>query len=469
MNITLDELDQWLASPSEDEHLEFKEAKNQFDTNKLYDYCVALANEGGGKLVLGVTDKRPRRVVGSQAFLNTGDIATKILERLHFRVDVTALAHPTGRVVVFAIPPRPHGEARHHDGRYVMRSGDSLVPMSPDQLRRIHDEGKPDWSMRPARETCSADNVIALLDAQTYFELMHQPYPANRDGVLSQFEHEQFIVRRGATWTINNLGAILFAKKLDAFDLLARKAPRVIVYEGTGKLNTRIDRPGGFGYAVGFKNLVAFISQNTTRNEAIEQALRREVKMYPELAIRELVANALIHQDFDQSGSSVMFELYDDRFELSNPGEPTVPTSRFIDRNRSRNERVADVMRRLGMCEEKGSGIDRVIAEVEVYQLPAPDFRIAGDQTSVVLFAPKPFESMDGEERVRAAYQHASLRYVMNQRLTNQSLRERFKLPDSKAETMSRVIRDAIDARQIKPDDPTSGSKRFAKYVPFWA
>lgn len=86
-----------------------------------------------------------------------------------------------------------------------------------------------------------------------------------------------------------------------------------------------------------------------------------------------------------------------------------------------------------------------------------------------MLFAPKPFDLMDREERVRAAYQHACLRYVTNYRMTNQSLRERFRLPSSKAETISRVIRDAVDAGQVKPDDPTSGSKKFAKYVPFWA
>lgn len=66
--ITLEVLEGWLNIPSEDERLEFKEAKNQYDTTKLMKYCVALANERGGYFILGVTDKRPRQIVGSQAF-----------------------------------------------------------------------------------------------------------------------------------------------------------------------------------------------------------------------------------------------------------------------------------------------------------------------------------------------------------------------------------------------------------------
>src|SRR5205823_9914990 len=125
------------------------------------------------------------------------------------------------------------------------------------------------------------------------------------------------------------------------------------------------------------------------------QSLRREVKMFPEIAVRELVANALIHQDFAESGTSVMIEIYDDRMEISNPGKPFIPPDRFIDEYQSRNERLADLMRRLGICEEKGSGIDKVVHSAEVYQLPAPDFRVGERRTIVVLFGHKRFEEMD--------------------------------------------------------------------------
>src|SRR3990167_4468536 len=128
--ITLEKLSHWLLSSKENEHLEFKEAKNQFDSTKLLLYCAALANEKGGHLILGVTDKLPRKVVGTNAFLNTSDIKSKILEKLKIRVEVHTLSHPDGRVLIFEIPSRPVGHPLELDGTYYMRSGEELMPMT---------------------------------------------------------------------------------------------------------------------------------------------------------------------------------------------------------------------------------------------------------------------------------------------------------------------------------------------------
>jgi ATP-dependent DNA helicase RecG len=136
----------------------------------------------------------------------------------------------------------------------------------------------------------------------------------------------------------------------------------------------------------------------------IGKALRQEVKMFPEIAVRELVANALIHQDFTETGASVVVEIYSDRIEISNPGKPFIPPERFIDEYQSRNERLADLMRRLRICEEKGSGIDKVVQTAEVYQLPAPDFRLGEHRTIAILFAHRNFDDMDRNDRVRACY-----------------------------------------------------------------
>ena len=470
--ITLDTLHQWLTRPTENERLEFKEAKQQFDTTKLMHYCVALANEGGGYLVLGVTDKPPRRVVGSKAFAAISDlnnIKARIVEKLHIRVETVELPHPDGRVLVFEIPSRPLAQPLGFDGAYLMRAGESLVPMTPDQLKRIFAEADQDWSLKSAMTDCDGEKVVQLLDTQCYFDLLHLPYPATREAVLERFASERLIERVGGLWTITNLGALLFAKKLDQFDKLARKAPRVIVYEGKNKLKTKSDKFVTKGYAAGFQGLVEYINGLILSNEIIEQALRREVKMFPEIAVRELVANALIHQDLTESGAFVMIELYDDRIEISNPGKPFISPDRFIDEYQSRNERLADIMRRLGICEEKGSGVDKVIQAAEIYQLPAPDFRVGERRTSAVLFAHKAIEEMDRNDRIRACYQHCCLRYVMNERMTNQSLRDRFKLPESKTATVSQVIAATVEAEKIKLADQTQISTRYRSYIPFWA
>jgi predicted HTH transcriptional regulator len=154
--------------------------------------------------------------------------------------------------------------------------------------------------------------------------------------------------------------------------------------------------------------------------------------------------------------------------EITNPGAPLIPTDRFIDKVKSRNERLTDVMRRLGLCEEKSSGIDKVIRLVEAHQLPAPVFRASEDHTSVTLFAQKPFEEMSRSERLLACYQHACLCYVTQRKMTNQSLRERFNLPESKANTISQVIADAIKRGHVKSDDPENRSKKYAQYIPYW-
>jgi ATP-dependent DNA helicase RecG len=316
---------------------------------------------------------------------------------------------------------------------------------------------------------CDSEKVVQIMDTQGYFDLLDLPYPATRDAVLERFASERLIERAGRLWTITNLGAILFAKKLETFDRLKRKVPRLIVYEGTGKLRTKLDRAGTKGYAVGFQGLVDLINGQIPSNEVIEQALRRDLKMFPEIAVRELVANALIHQDFTEPGASVMIELYDDRMEISNPGKPFISPDRFIDEYQSRNERLADLMRRVGICEEKGSGIDKVIEAVETYQLPAPDFRVGEKRTSVVLFRHQDIDKMDRNDRIRAGYQHCCLRYVMNEKMTNQSLRERFKLPEGKTATVSQIIASTADAGKIKIADPTQTSTRYRTYVPFWA
>jgi predicted HTH transcriptional regulator len=315
----------------------------------------------------------------------------------------------------------------------------------------------------------NSGEVVDLLDTQGLFDLLKLPYPTQQSGVIERLAQERLVDIQGSKHSIRRLGALLLAKRLEKFPDIQRKAARVVVYTGTSKLNTKLDQTGTKGYAVGFQGLVSFVMAQLPQNEVIEDALRKEVKLIPEAAVRELVANALIHQDFNITGASVMIEVYSNRLEISNPGNPVVPVERFIDGYQSRNERVADLMRRMGICEEKSSGIDRVISTAEVFQLPAPDFRASQGRTIVTISGPRDFEHMDREERVRACYQHCVLRWVMSERMTNQTLRERFHLPESKSASVSQVITATIEAKLIKADEKIGGSKKYARYLPIWA
>lgn len=467
--ITVEQVDFWCHSQAENQRIEFKEAKIQYDTEKLCRYCVALANEGGGYLVLGISDRLPRAVVGTRAFEDIVGTAEKLFQWLGFRVDIEEVAHPDGRVLVFAIPTRPVGTVYHYKGAYLMRSGEELVPMTEDRLRKIFTEGHPNWLLQSASSNLNGEQVLQYLDVHAFYELIGMPLPTTQDAILEKLMTERLIEKVNNTYNILNIGAILLAKQLSDFVGVSRKAPRVIVYEGASKLNTISDRVMHQGYAVGFIELVAYVMDKLPQNETIETVLRRSVKLVPEVVVRELIANALIHQDFEISGTSPMIEIYSDRVEFSNAGSPIVPVDRFIDGYRSRNEQMADLMRRFGICEEKSSGIDRVVQAAEIMQLPAPDFLDEYHRTTVVVYGARSFREMTGTDRVRACYQHCVLQYVLRQQMTNQSLRERFGLSEGSSNTVSQIITTTMERGLVKNDPNAPESRRYARYIPSWA
>lgn len=170
------------------------------------------------------------------------------------------------------------------------------------------------------------------------------------------------------------------------------------------------------------------------------------------------------------TGTGPMVEMFDDRLEITNPGKPIIDPLRFIDHApHSRNERLAGLMRRLGICEERGSGYDKAMLSIEAAQLPAPEIRVDTSHTHVVLFAHRNLVKGDKPARIRACYIHACLRYVSGQQMTNESLRERFGLGESSQTQVSRIFRETSEAKLIKAADPSNRSKRFARYLPFWA
>lgn len=328
------------------------------------------------------------------------------------------------------------------------------------------------WETGVAAQFLSGDEVLAKLDHTSYFGLIEQPLPDNREGIFDRLKSDRLIeVDVGGKWNITNLGAILFAKQLADFSpSIARKAVRFVAYEGSSratKVTHRRDEKRG--YASGFAGLVDYIDGLLPSNEHIGRAFREEEPLYPSIAIRELIANALIHQDMTITGAGPLVELFKDRLEISNPGDPLVSPDRFLDSPpRSRNEALASLMRRMRLCEEQGTGIDKVLASAELHQLPPPDFEkvVAPPSVRASLFAPRRFADMTQEERVRACYQHAALKYVSGERMTNSSLRERFGIAEHNASQASAVIRLALDAGRIRPADPDHPR---AGYVPHWA
>jgi len=326
------------------------------------------------------------------------------------------------------------------------------------------------FEVQLALENVDKDKVFELIDYTTYFELLQRPIPDGHKAILAALVAEDIIqLNEAGNYSISNLGAILFAKDLSKFSKLSRKAVRVVQYKGNNKLETVRELQGNKGYAVGFDGLVNFIMTLIPAEESLTSPIRKEKTMFPELAVRELVANSLIHQDFFETGSGVMVELFADRLEISNPGEPLVNIDRFLDSPpKSRNEKLASLMRRLGICEERGSGIDKVIFEVEFNQLPAPIFERLDKFTRVVLFSHRELKNLTKQDRVRACYFHASLKYIERDYMTNTSLRERFGIDTKNGAMASRIIKDALQSGLICIYDESVGAKA-RRYIPKWA
>jgi len=329
-----------------------------------------------------------------------------------------------------------------------------------------------------AKKNLTQEEVFNLIDFESFFKLINIPYSkeeSKADYIISRCIEYSLIEKDNTILSISNLsitnmGAILFAKDLTKFSSLSRKRIRVIKYKGNSKYGiTEPEQEGQLGYAVAFKRLIKYIMNKLPQNEVIREAIREDVTLYPEIAIRELIANALIHQDFSITGTNPMIEIYENRIEITNSGKPLIDILRLIDyQPKSRNEKLANLMRLMGICEERGSGIDKVINAIEIFQLPAPKFIAEDDYFKVILFAPLNFEDMDKEDRIRATYQHCSLKFLNQEYMTNSTLRARFGIGDKQHSKASKIISDTLAKKLIKPADPDNKSTKHIKYIPFY-
>lgn len=364
-------------------------------------------------------------------------------------------------------PVQFDGEAYVRVGSYVKKLKDHPV-VAAQLYERLRSTA---FETLRAAEHRTTQQVLDLLDYPAFFTRLRLPLPTSPDLMAERLaEHSLITANDAGRWDITNLGALLFARDLRAFPGLRRKSVRVIEYEGRNRSKTKREQEGRKGYAAGFAGLMKYIHTLVPRNEVIGQALREDIPMYPDLALRELVANALIHQDLSVGGAGPTVELFSDRVEITNPGLPLVTPLRFLGTApRSRNEALASFMRLVGYCEERGSGIYKVVQSVEAFQLPAPLFEADEHATRAVLFAHKGFGKMSRDEKVKACYWHACLRYADREQLTNTTLRERFGLDAGGTPTVSRIIREAVKAKLIKPFDPEQRSRGLMSYVPIWA
>ena len=450
------------------------------EKNRLTEHLIAFANHpNGGFLAYGVRDA-DAVIVGVQQ-----DGVARIVNMLAnigrdaiepaLAIDHTVVDYRGASVLLIRIPEQVAKPA-HRRGKSIeeswIRSGGTTRKASRQEVGALMLHGHaPRWEELRASTLMRASQITALLDLAKVAELLQRQLPDDEAELMRWLCDEKMVVPDGKGYYTTNLGAIAAARDLEQFENLKRKRIRVIHYRGINKVETINEHMGQRGYAIGFEGLINYLKRILPHSEVIQQSLRIEVSVYPEIALRELIANALIHQDFSITGAGPMIEVFDDRIEFTNPGSllPGKRVDRLIGTTpESRNEELASAFRRYRICEERGTGFQKVVASIELFGLPPVVFTPMENAFKVTLYAPKKFADMSQTERIEACYQHAVLKFFSNDVMTNTSLRERLKIAEKQRAQVSRLIRDALDGGRIKRKDPHSKSSKFTEYLPYW-
>ena len=371
MTVSVNELQTWINA-KEDEHLEFKEAKTKFDFEKLVKYCVALANEGGGRMILGVTDKLPRTVVGSRAFPDLAWTKAGLIERLRLRVDVEEIQHPDGRVLVFQIPTRSIGVPIQYKGAYWMRGGEALVPMTPDQLQRIFAEASLDFSS----EICTSARLDDLdPTAVDVLRQLWQRKSPDQDIVTRPDEQLLADAELLVDGEVTNAALILLGTRKALGKYLAQ-AELIFEYrsnEVPGPAAERHEFRQGFLPVL--DEIWKLINQRNDLQHFQQGLFIWDVPTFNERVVREAVLNAVSHRDY-RHGGSIFVRQYPRRIEIVSPGgfPAGITPENILRQQNPRNRRIAEVLSKCGLVERAGQGFDRIFRECIQQSKPLPDF-----------------------------------------------------------------------------------------------
>jgi len=371
MSSPVERLQGWMAEP-EAERLEFKEAKNNYDYDKLARYCCALANEGGGRIILGVTDKRPRRVMGSHAFPEPGHTAARLTRSLQFRIEFEEINHPDGRVLVFEAPPRYVGVPVQCDGIYWSRAGDELRPMPPDQLRQVFEEAIPDYSAELHPKATFSDLDPALIEQ---FRAMWLRKSDN--AALSGLSQQQLLEDAGLTQDGKlTVAALIFLGTKTAMRRYLAQAEVIFEYrsiEASLAFQQRIE------YCEGFLGILDNLwTTLNLRNETLhyqEGLFVGDIPAFNESVVREAILNAVAHRDYRRP-DSVFVRQFPRKMEIVSPGglPNGITVENLLWKQIPRNRRIADVCAKCGLVERSGQGANRMFEESIKEGKPKPDF-----------------------------------------------------------------------------------------------
>ena len=468
---------------SETEWVEFK--SNYNDPQSIGEYISALSNSAAlsgkpkGYLIWGVNNDN-HRIEGTSVQYRkikkgNEELESWLAHLLTPRIDFKFFEIPIDdvTVVILEIPCADKQPVRFAGIEFIRvgtcKKGLKDYPEKERELWQTFDVSP--YELRVSISDLHEEEVIALLDYPKYYDKLEIPIPRSRDQVFEDLQNEKFLIKNDAgKWDITNIGALLIGKDLKKFENLIKKTVRVIWYKNNSRIETIREKEFSSGYAYSHEDIVQYIMTIIPQEEVIIDSIRKSVVTFPEIAVRELLANSMIHQNLGQTGTSIMVEVFSDRVEFSNAGAPLIAVERIVDTVPvSRNENIAGFMRKCGICEERGSGYDKIIAATSDNKMPAPKVENQNNQfTKAVLLAGMPFDMMAKEDKIWTCYMRACLAFVSHQAISNADIRNLFGLSSKELAKTSRIIKETVERGYIKPLEPDT-APRYMKYIPFWA
>ena len=446
--------------------------------NKVAAHLSAFANtKGGGFLVFGVCDDRTLIELDPKS---KADIVRRIgnisSDNLNPTLSVEhAILDYEGINLLFIYIPECHSKPVSVKGGTFYDSYERSAAQTRRMSRRtveLHLANAHGYSFE-LQEACRVQNFVEiskLIDIDAYYKVTDRNRPYSSDTIVEHLIASNCVTIEGKYYIITNLGALLFAKNIKDFTHLSNRTVRVIEYASNNNLESLIDIRGAFGYAVSLDSLLNYIVAKLPSKEIIEGVRRINRCVYPVISIREFLANALVHQDFMIEGRDIMVEIFKDRMVITNPGTPLNDINRLIDMpHRSRNDKLAQAMYEFGMCERRGSGIDRAITEIENMFLPPVKMEKGEDYTRVTIYSPKEVHEMTIEETIRACYQHACILHEKNETLTKYKLMIRLGTNEDFIPEIENIIEKTIENRLIKPAFSETIKDSDLEYVPYYA
>lgn len=362
-----------LLTAKEGENHQFKEAKRRFDSDEAARICCALANCGGGKLVFGITDKRPRQVVGSEAFDQPERTRKTLIDKLKIMVDFEVqYDKDRNRVLVFEVASRPLGLPVQVDGVAWWYEGDSLIPMPEEIRRKIYEETGADFSagICTSAKISDLDPVAMKAFREKWIEKSGNKRFANMSD--EQLLHDcEAVTDEGVTYA----ALILFGKK-EALGKYLPQAEMIFEYRSSnasGPANQREEfRVGFFAY---FNRLWELVNLRNDIQHYQEGFFIFDIPTFNEKAVREAILNAVSHRNYQLAGS-VFIRQYPDKLLIESPGglPNGITLQNILDRQVPRNRRIAEILALCGLVERSGQGMN-IIYETSIKEAKQlPDF-----------------------------------------------------------------------------------------------